>query len=110
MLLKGEEITKLLQDAREGKQAGAEKLMEAVYTDLKKVARRYMSAERANHTLQPTAILNEVFLRLFEAPSAPDKEWKSVAIDWQNRAHFLAVAARQMRRVLVEHEIGRAHV
>jgi RNA polymerase sigma factor (TIGR02999 family) len=80
--------------------------MEAVYGDLQKVARRYMAAERADHTLQPTAIVNEVFLRLFKPPADAGEDWRSNAIDWQGRAHFLGVAAKQMRRVLIEH--GRA--
>ena len=96
-------ITKLLQEARLGNESAAEELMDAVYTGLKQVARRYMKAERGDHTLQPTAIVNEAFLRLFQ-PVGPDKaEWRSVPVDWQSRAHFLGVAAKQMRQILVDH-------
>ena len=58
-----------------------------------RLAKRYMKQERANHTLQPTALVNELYLRLID--------WKNV--EWQNRAHFLGVAAKLMRRVLVDH-------
>jgi RNA polymerase sigma-70 factor, ECF subfamily len=98
-----EEITKMLQAVRAGDSAMAEKLMNAVYTQLHKVAKRYMAAERPGHTLQPTAVVNEVCLRLFPAEEAGKGAWKSVPIDWQSRAHFLGVAARQMRQVLVDH-------
>jgi RNA polymerase sigma-70 factor, ECF subfamily len=65
-----EEITKMLQAVRAGDSAMAEKLMNAVYTQLHKVAKRYMAAERPGHTLQPTAVVNEVCLRLFPAEEA----------------------------------------
>ncbi len=96
-----EKITLLLQAVRAGDAASADKLMSVVYTDLRKVARRYMSSERQDHTLQPTAVVNEVFLRLFR-PSE-DGAHRATPVDWQNRAHFLGVAARQMRQILIDH-------
>ena len=87
-----EEITQLLQEARAGKRDSMDRLMEVVYEDLRGVARRHMSAERESHTLQPTALVHEVYLRVFGG--AP--------VDWQNRNHFYAVMARQMRQVLID--------
>jgi RNA polymerase sigma factor (TIGR02999 family) len=77
--------------------------MSAVYQDLRQVARRVMSGEDAQQTLQPTAVVNEAFLRLFRRREGPGNEWQSVPVDWQNRAHFMAVAAKQMRQVLIDH-------
>jgi RNA polymerase sigma-70 factor (ECF subfamily) len=100
---RGHEITLLLQGARDGSTAAADRLMSAVYDDLRVLARSVMASEGRDHTLQPTAVVNEAFLRLFR-PSRPDSgSWKSVPIEWQNRAHFLAIAARQMRLVLVDY-------
>lgn len=89
-------ITTLLQAVRSGEAGSADKLMNAMYSDLRQVARRYMAAERADHTLQPTAVVNEVYLRLFRAD-------EPAVIDWQSRAHFLSVAAKQMRQILIDH-------
>jgi RNA polymerase sigma factor (TIGR02999 family) len=107
MLLQAANITQLLKEARQGSESSAEKLMDAVYADLRKVARRYMAAERYDHTLQPTAIVNEVFLRMFRQKGEDAKDWQSVSIDWQNRVHFLGVAAKQMRQVLIDHSRGK---
>jgi RNA polymerase sigma factor (TIGR02999 family) len=95
-----EKITSLLQAVRSGEAGSADKLMSAMYSDLRQVARRYMASERAEHTLQPTAVVNEVYLRLFR----PDEP---AAVDWQNRAHFLGVAAKQMRQILIDHARSR---
>jgi RNA polymerase sigma factor (TIGR02999 family) len=104
MDLRAENITSLLQAARRGEPESADRLISAVYTDLRKVARRYMASERADHTLQPTAVVNDVLLRLFQpAAAGTSGAWQPVEIDWQSRAHFLGVAARQMRQVLVDH-------
>jgi RNA polymerase sigma factor (TIGR02999 family) len=88
-----EQITRLLNEVREGNRASADQLLEAVYADLRGIARHSMAMERPDHTLQPTALVHEAYLRIFEG--AP--------VDWQNRAHFFAIAASQMRRVLVDH-------
>ncbi len=102
MVLGAEHITTLLQSARDGDREAAERLIEAVYTDLRKVARRYMAAERPGHTLQPTAVVHEVLLRMFQG-AAGSGAWQPPAIDWQGRAHFLGVVAHQMRQVLIDH-------
>jgi RNA polymerase sigma-70 factor (ECF subfamily) len=102
MVLRGENITSLLQAARQGEPESADRLINAVYTGLQKVARRYMTAERGDHTLQPTAVVNEVLIRLFQ-PEGASGAWQSVEIDWQSRTHFLSVAAKQMRQVLIDH-------
>jgi RNA polymerase sigma factor (TIGR02999 family) len=88
-----EQITRLLHEVRDGNRASADQLLDAVYTDLRGIARHFMAGERSGHTLQPTALVHEAYLRIFEG--AP--------VEWQNRAHFFAVAASQMRRVLVDH-------
>jgi RNA polymerase sigma-70 factor, ECF subfamily len=104
MVLQGQDITSLLHAARLGDHESSEKLISAVYIDLKKVARRYLASERAGHTLQPTALVNDVLLRLFHpANGAPDGSWAPIEIDWKSRAHFLGVAAKQMRQVLIDH-------
>ena len=90
------EITGILHQVRSGDQGAEEKLINLVYADLRKIARRCMAGERQNHTLQPTAIVHEAYLRIFRGAS----------VDWRDRAHFLAVAASQIRRVLIDH--GRA--
>jgi RNA polymerase sigma factor (TIGR02999 family) len=86
------EITGLLIAWRTGDAAALEQLVDALYGELHRLARRCMVGERAGHSLQPTALVNEAYLRLIDARQVP----------WQNREHFLAVAARQMRRVLVD--------
>lgn len=72
------------------------KLTPLVYQELRRVAAHYMSGERSNHTLQPTALINQAFEHLLDADIA-----------WQDRSHFIAVAATQMRRVLVDHAKSR---
>jgi RNA polymerase sigma factor (TIGR02999 family) len=87
------EITRLLLAWRQGDQGALERLIPLVYEELHRMAERYLRRERPGHTLQPTAIVNEAYLRLLGRQSS----------DWQNRAHFFAVAAQSMRRILVEH-------
>jgi RNA polymerase sigma factor (TIGR02999 family) len=87
------EITSLLNQVRKGDQDAANRLMDHLYKQLRQLAAHYMRSERPDHTLQPTALVHEAYLRIFG----------SQPITWQNRAHFFAVAARQMRRVLVDH-------
>ncbi len=100
---RSQEITQLLQGVRDGSAASADLLMSAVYDDLRMLARGVMASESRDHTLQPTAVVNEAFLRLFRPVKDSQGAWQSVPIEWQNRAHFLAVAARQMRLVLVDY-------
>jgi RNA polymerase sigma factor (TIGR02999 family) len=86
------EITELLQAWRRGDESALEKLTPQVYRELHRAAKGCMRAERDGHTLQTTALINELYLRLTDL-----KE-----IDWQNRAHFFALCARQMRRILTD--------
>jgi RNA polymerase sigma-70 factor, ECF subfamily len=86
------EVTRLLQAWRAGNDGALEQLVPLVYDELHRLARRYMAAEQSGHTLQTTALVHEVYLRLVDTKS----------IDWQNRAHFYAICARLMRRILVD--------
>jgi RNA polymerase sigma factor (TIGR02999 family) len=88
----GHEITELLQAWRQGEEHALEKLTPQVYRQLHLAAKRCMAREREGHTLQTTALINELYLRLSDLQ----------LIDWQNRAHFFALCARQMRRVLTD--------
>jgi RNA polymerase sigma-70 factor (ECF subfamily) len=86
-------ITQLLQDSNKGDQAALDALFEAVYAELRSLARNYLNNERTDHTLQATALVNEAYVRLFGQET----------ISWQNRAHFFSVAAQVMRNILVDH-------
>jgi RNA polymerase sigma factor (TIGR02999 family) len=87
------DITKLLFAWSEGDQTALEKLTPIVYDELHRLARRYMKRERPGHSLQTTALVNEAYMRLVD--------YKRMR--WQNRAHFFAVSAQLIRRILVEH-------
>jgi len=86
------QVTKLLLAWGEGEEAAREELVPLVYEELHRLARRYMRKERSGHTLQTSALVNEAYLRLVGAKD----------VRWQNRAHFFAVSARLMRRILVD--------
>jgi RNA polymerase sigma factor (TIGR02999 family) len=86
------DATDLLLAWSGGDASAFDRLVPLIYQELRMLAQRYMKRERADHTLQPTALVNEAYLRLIDVNR----------IQWQNRAHFLAVAARTMRRILVE--------
>ena len=86
------DITRLLLAWNNGDEAALEELTPLVYQELRRLARRYMGRERSGHTLQTSALVNEAYLRLID--------WKNV--QWQNRAHFFAVSAQLMRRILVD--------
>src|SRR5215831_8228570 len=90
------EVTRLLHAWKEGDRQALEELIPLVYNDLHRMARRHLGRERPGHTLQPSAIVNEVYLRL----AGNDGGARG---DWQNRAHFFGAAARSMRRILVDH-------
>jgi RNA polymerase sigma factor (TIGR02999 family) len=92
-----EEITKLLVAWSTGDQSALTQLAPLVYDELHRLAHHYMRGERRGHTLQTTALVNEAYVRLID--------WKNVR--WQNRAHFFAVSAQLMRRILVD--FARAH-
>ena len=87
------EVTRLLLAWRQGDREALDRLIPIVYDELHRMAERYLRRERRGHTLQPSAIVNEAYLRLLGRQGA----------DWKNRAHFFAVAAQSMRRILVEH-------
>ena len=97
MLPEEGEVTKLLHQWNTGDQAAEERLFELVMPDLHKVASAMMRRERKDHSLQATALLNEAYMRLSTARGN----------DWQSRKHFFAVAARAMRRLLIDHARGR---
>ena len=88
-----EDVSTLLRAWSEGDRSALEKLMPIVYDELRQLGRRYMRGERDGHSLQTTALVNEAYTRLVDY-----KRMK-----WQNRAHFFAVSATLMRRILVEH-------
>ena len=86
------EITRLLQAWCNGNPEALDQLLPLVYEDLHRGARRQMARENSGHTLQTTALINEVYLRLVNFPE----------VDWQNRAHFFAVCSKAMRRILTD--------
>ena len=88
----GQDITVLLQAWRQGDEKALEKLTPQVYRELHRAAKRCMARENDGHTLQTTALINELYLRLADLK----------LVDWQNRAHFFALCARQMRRILTD--------
>jgi len=88
-----ESVTQLLVKWGEGDASSLEKLMPLVYEELRRLANNYLRRERQNHTLQPTALVNEDYLKLVDQKNA----------HWQNRAQFYGVAAQLMRRILVDH-------
>ena len=92
-----QDVTQILINWQEGDTDAAEKLMPLVYEELRRLARNYLARERADHTLQATALVHEAYLRLVD-----DRK-----VSWQNRAHFFGIAARLMRRILVDY--ARAH-
>lgn len=93
------DVTQLLRTWRAGDEQALESLLPLVYDELRSIASASFRGERAGHTLQPTALVHEAFLRLTEAE-----------IDWSDRAHFFAIAARTMRRVLVDYARERGAV
>ena len=90
-------VSQLLKDWGQGDESALDKLIPLVYEELRKIAHYQMARERAGHTLQTTALVNEVCLRLIGGAEIP----------WQDRAHFMALSAQLMRRVLVDHARGR---
>jgi RNA polymerase sigma factor (TIGR02999 family) len=87
------EVTQLLKAWGSGDTSALDQLLPIVYDELRAVAARYLRRERRDHTLQPTALVNEAYLRLIDQKQ----------VNWQNRAHFVGVAAQIMRRLLVDH-------
>jgi RNA polymerase sigma factor (TIGR02999 family) len=93
-----QDITELLHRFQAGEADAQAKLIEAVQDELHLIAARYMRREKGDHTLQTTALVNEAYLKLVNLKAA----------NWQDRAHFYAVASRVMRRILVDH--ARKHI
>jgi RNA polymerase sigma factor (TIGR02999 family) len=87
------DVTEILQDVRSGDKDASARLMPLVYDELRRLADHYLRQERPDHTLQPTALVHEAYLKLVD----------QTRVDWQNRAHFFGVAAQLMRRILVDH-------
>jgi RNA polymerase sigma factor (TIGR02999 family) len=93
-------VTGLLLAWGQGEQAALEKLVPLVYAELRRIAHRYMNRERRGHTLQTTELVNEVYLRLIDANQ----------VRWQDRAHFFAISAQLMRRILVDFARSRRYL
>ena len=91
------DVTQILRKWSDGNETASEQLMPLVYDELRRLARDYLRRERADHTLQPTALVHEAYIRLVD-----DKR-----VTWQDRAHFYGIAARLMRRILVDHARSR---
>jgi RNA polymerase sigma factor (TIGR02999 family) len=89
----GGEVTEFLRAWSDGDRAALDRLTPIVYDELHRLARRYMKGERPGHSLQTTALVNEAYMRLVDYKG----------MQWQNRAHFFAVSAQLMRRILVDH-------
>jgi RNA polymerase sigma-70 factor (ECF subfamily) len=87
------DVTRLLSRLREGESKALDELLPRVYGELRRLAQYYMKGERPDHTLQATALVHEAYVRLVG----------TTQIEWKDRAHFLAVAAQAMRRILVDH-------
>src|SRR5919202_5445976 len=87
------EVTQLLIAWSDGDKSALDKLMPLVYEELRRLAHHYMSRERAGHTLQTTAVVHDAYVRLVNRER----------VQWQNRAHFFAIAAQLMRTILVDH-------
>jgi RNA polymerase sigma-70 factor (ECF subfamily) len=93
----GTNVTALLHAWRAGDQSALDRLFPVVHGELRRIARRYMARERQGHTLQPSALVNEAFLRLVDVHG----------VQWQDRAHFFALSAQMMRRILVNYALAR---
>jgi RNA polymerase sigma factor (TIGR02999 family) len=94
----GGEVTRLLAELRGGNERACTELIALVYDELHRIAARYMRSERPGHTLQATALVHEAYLQLSKQQDA----------NWQNRAHFLAVAATTMRSILIDYACARS--
>lgn len=90
-------VTQLLNSWTAGDEAAGRAVIEIVYRELRRLAGHYMQLERANHTLQPTAVVHELYLKLFS----------SEPMEWRDRGHFFAVAARQLRNIILDYARAR---
>jgi len=91
------EISLILKDWSGGKRESADVLLSLVYDELRRIARQYLRKERSDHTLQPTALVHEAYMKLIDISD----------VSWQDRAHFFAVASNVMRHILVDHARAR---
>jgi RNA polymerase sigma-70 factor, ECF subfamily len=87
-----QEVTRLLQNLNDGNRDAVDELVPLVYAELRRLAASYLRSERVGHTLQPTALVHEAFLKLVQQET-----------HWQNRTHFFAMAANLMRRILIDY-------
>lgn len=92
-------VTQLLIDCSNGSQDAFKQLFPLIYEELRRLAHRYMTQERPGHTLQTTAVVHEAYLRLIDQKH----------VQWQNRAHFFAIASQMMRRILITHAQSHAY-
>jgi RNA polymerase sigma factor (TIGR02999 family) len=95
---KAQDITEILNSWGSGNREAADDLFSLVYDELRRLAQSYLRQERPGHTLQPTALVHEAYLRLVD----------QTRVNWQNRSHFYGIAAQMMRRILVDHARARA--
>ena len=86
-------VTELIIELSNGRRDPVDRLLPLIYDELKRVAANYLRRERPDHTLQPTALVNEAYMKMIDITQ----------VSWQNKAHFIGVAANQMRRILVDH-------
>jgi RNA polymerase sigma factor (TIGR02999 family) len=93
----GPDATVILTRARQGHAEASSELFALIYDELRRVAARYLESERADHTLQPTALVHEAYVRLVD----------ETRVEWRDRTHFFRTAAQTMRRILVDHARGR---
>jgi RNA polymerase sigma factor (TIGR02999 family) len=98
-VVSSEEVTQLLDNWSNGDQAALDRLLPLVHEELRRIAHKHMKRERPNHTLQTTALLNEAYLRLVDQRG----------VRWQNRAHFFAITAQMMRRILIDYSRQRGY-
>lgn len=92
-----EKVTQMLRQVQAGNRDALDELFPIIYKELRRLASSQLAGERANHTLQPTALVHEAYMRLIDQHS----------VNWQNRAHFFSIAAETMRRILVNHAVQR---
>ncbi len=92
-----EKVTQMLRQVQSGNRDALDELFPIIYKELRRLASSQLAGERSNHTLQPTALVHEAYMRLIDQHS----------VDWQNRVHFFSIAAETMRRILVNHAIQR---
>lgn len=95
-----QDVTQLLHAISDGRDSGVNELLPLVYSELRRLAESFLSQERSDHTLQATALVNEAYVKLVDQRAAR----------WEDRAHFFAVAAQAMRRILVDHARTRGRV